>query len=58
MVTTTSDVAQGWYLYGITRSGRAVDAPLQQLECCGLAAVVMPVLLSDFRETILQERLA
>jgi len=31
--------------------------PLQLLECCGLAAVVRPVLLADFSLAVLQERL-
>jgi hypothetical protein len=31
--------------------------PLQLLECCGLAAVVRPVLLADFSLDVLQERL-
>jgi hypothetical protein len=31
--------------------------PLQLLECCGLAAVVRPVLLADFGQAVLQERL-
>ena len=67
---TSGDTARGWYLYGITRrgppaavladadAGRVADAaPLQLVECCGLAAVVRSVLVSDFSLAVLQERL-
>ncbi|MGH7678937.1 MAG: GvpL/GvpF family gas vesicle protein [Gemmatimonadaceae bacterium] len=56
MVTTTN-ATQGWYLYGITRSGPRVDEPLQLLEFSGLAAVVTPVSLADFSSAALRERM-
>ena len=68
-----ADVARGWYLYGITRRASIdalaatlaeanVDAsndaaPLELLECSGLAAVVRPVSLDDFSMTALERRL-
>ena len=69
--TTPADAAgRGWYLYGITRrapaedalveadAGRAEDAaPLEVLECSGLAAVVRPVALAHYSVAALQERL-
>ena len=65
------DVARGWYLYGITRHAPLADvlaeadaeqapdsgAPLELIECAGLAAVVRPVLRADFDAAVLQERL-
>lgn len=58
MLTTTA-AEMGWYLYGITRREPLADslASLQLFEFAGLAAVVRPVLLADFRAAALQERL-
>jgi hypothetical protein len=52
--------AEGWYLYGITLHGplsSELAEPVQVLDCDGLAAVVRPVLLAEFSQEILQERL-
>lgn len=40
-----------------TATAPSEAAPLQLLECCGLAAVVRPVPLADFSPTALEERL-
>jgi hypothetical protein len=69
-LATAGDAGRGWYLYGITRRGSlatllaeanagepAGAAPLELLECSGLAAVVRPVSLDDFSTAALQERL-
>ena len=65
----TGDTPQGWYLYGITRRGPSAEvlaeadagaldaAPLQLLECGGLAAVVRPVSLAEFNADVMKERL-
>jgi hypothetical protein len=65
---TTAD-GMGWYLYGITRSGRhaallaEVDAarpgdaePLDVVACDELAAVVRPVRLADCAQPVMKER--
>ena len=59
MVTHTGTAAQGWYFYGITRSGspESLGAPLQLLEYRGLAAVVRRVRLDVFGPEALRERL-
>jgi len=49
--------ADAGMLAGDGQSAQGHTAPLQLLECCGLAAVVRPVLRSEFSVAILEERL-